>query len=153
MRYVYIRPFVDSAQRVLEKVLSERAVPGEMRLCSTPVVSRGVTSIVGVTGEGEGRVLFDMSAETALAISSAMNGTRLAELNELARDTIAELAGMMTGTAISTLANEGHRLKVSPPTLIAGENVTISNLQLETLIVPIETPLGEVIVNVAIATS
>lgn len=153
MRYVYIRPFVDSAQRVLEKVLSERAVPGEIRLSSAPVTSRGVTSIVGVTGEGEGRVLFDMSAETALAISSVMNGRRLGELDALARDTIAELAGMMTGGAISSLANDGHRLKVSPPTLIAGANVTISNLELETLIVPIETPLGEVIVNVAIATS
>jgi chemotaxis protein CheX len=153
VRYVYIRPFVDSAQRVLEKVLSERAVPGEIVLSSAPVTSRGVTSIVGVTGEGEGRVLFDMSAQTALAISSVMNGRPQSELDDLARDSIAELAGMMTGTAVSALADDGHRLKVSPPTLVAGANVTISNLALETLIVPIETPLGEVVVNVAIATS
>ena len=154
MRYTYIRPFVDSAQVVLEQVLSARIVAGEVELHSAPVVSRGVTAIVGVTGEAEGRVLFDMRMETALAIARAMNGEEgLAALDPLTKDTISELAGMMTGKAVSTLNDGGHRLEVTPPTLFAGDNVTISHAVLETLVVPLETSFGEVVVNVAVATS
>jgi CheY-specific phosphatase CheX len=34
---------------------------------------------------------------------------------------------MMTGRAVTVLNDRRHHLRVSPPTLIAGDNVTISN--------------------------
>ena len=111
-----------------------------------------MTAIVGVTGEGEGRVLFDMSRETALAIATEMNQEAQTDLGALAKETLSELASMMTGRAITVLNDRGHHLRVSPPTLIAGDNVTISNSELETLVVPLSTSCGEVIVNVAMET-
>lgn len=152
MRYDYVQPFVSSAREILEEVLSAQIQAGKVRLSPAPVSSRGVTAIVGVTGAGEGRVLFDMTRETALAIAARMNDEPQVELSGLAKDTLSELASMMTGRAISVLNDRGHRLKVSPPTLIAGDNVTISNAELETMVVPLETSLGEVVVNVAMAT-
>jgi chemotaxis protein CheX len=152
VRYTYIRPFVDAAQTVLEQVLSEPTQTGDLELASQSIVSRGLTTIVGVTGEAEGRVLLDMAPESALGIAGKMNGGELSELDELSRDTISELASMITGRAVSILNDAGHQLEVSPPTLLTGENVTISNLELETLVVPLHTSHGEVVVNVAIAT-
>jgi len=61
-------------------------------------------------------------------------------------------ASKMTGRAITVLNDRGHHLRASPPTLIAGDNVTISNAELETLVVPLSTSCGEVIVNVAMET-
>lgn len=81
-----------------------------------------------------------------------MNGEPIGELDQLAQDTLSELASMVAGRAVSALNDEGHRLKVTPPTLFAGENVIISGRELETLVVPLETRFGEVAVNVAIAT-
>lgn len=152
MRYDYVNPFVSSAREILEEVLSGRIEAGKIRLSPAPVSSRGVTAIVGVTGEGEGRVLFDMTIETALAIAAEMNDEPQNGLGPLAKDTLSELASIMTGRAITILNDRGHRLRVSPPTLIAGENVTISNTEMETMVVPLETSLGEVVVNVALAT-
>jgi len=152
MRYAYVQPFVDSAQRILAEAVPGRIVAGDLRLSSAALPSRGVTAIVGVTGEGEGRVLFDMDRETALRIASAMNGEPFHELDQLAKDTLCELAGMMTGKAVSALNDGGHRLRVTPPTLFTGENVSISGGELEALVVPLETPFGEIAVNVAIAT-
>jgi chemotaxis protein CheX len=111
-----------------------------------------VTAIVGVTGDSEGRVLFEMSRQTALAIAGEMNHEPQLELGSLARDTLSELASMMTGRAISLLNDKGYKLRVSPPTLVAGDNVMISTAELETLTVPLETTHGEVVVNVAMAT-
>jgi chemotaxis protein CheX len=152
VRYDFVNPFVSSAREILEEVLSGRIDAGKIRLSPAPVSSRGVTAIVGVTGEGEGRVLFDMSRETALAIATEMNQESQTDLGGLAKDTLSELASMMTGRAISVLNDRGHRLRVSPPTLIAGDNVTLSNSELETLVVPLSTSCGEVIVNVAMET-
>ncbi len=152
MRYTYIRPFVDAAQTVLEQVLSAEAAPGEPTLASKSVVSRGVTSIVGVTGEAHGSVLFDMSLASAKAVAEKMNGEPMSEFGDLGKDTLSELASMITGRAISILNDAGHELKVSPPTLLIGDNMTISGLELETLVVPLQTPLGDIVVNVAITT-
>jgi chemotaxis protein CheX len=152
VRYDFVNPFVSSAREILEEVLSGRIAAGKIRLSPAPVSSRGVTAIVGVTGEGEGRVLFDMSRETALAIATEMNQEAQADLGVLAKDTLSELASMMTGRAVTVLNDRGHNLRVSPPTLIAGDNVTISNSELETLVVPLSTSCGEVIVNVAMET-
>jgi chemotaxis protein CheX len=152
VRYDFVNPFVSSAREILEEVLAGRIDAGKIRLSPAPVSSRGVTAIVGVTGEGEGRVLFDMSRETALAIATEMNAEPQGQLSRLAQDTLSELASMMTGRAISVLNDRGHRLRVSPPTLVAGDNVTISNSEIETLVVPLSTSHGEVIVNVAMET-
>jgi chemotaxis protein CheX len=152
VRYDFVNPFVTSAREILEEVLAGRIDAGKIRLTPAPVSSRGVTAIVGVTGEGEGRVLFDMSRDTALAIATEMNEEPQTQLSRLAQDTLSELASMMTGRAISVLNDRGHRLRVSPPTLVAGDNVTISSSELETLVVPLSTSHGEVIVNVAMET-
>jgi chemotaxis protein CheX len=152
VRYTYIRPFVDAAQTVLEQVLSERAEAGELELISRSVASRGVTTIVGVTGEAEGRVFLDMTTASALLIVKKMNGENPSELDDLGRDTLSELTSMITGRAVAILNDAGHHLKVTPPTLLTGDNLTISNPELETLVVPLQTFVGEVVVNVAIAT-
>lgn len=152
MRYDYVQPFVSSAQEILAQVLSGQIAAGRVQLSPARSPGDGVTAIVGVTGDGEGRVLFEMSRQTALAIAGEMNDEPQPELGNLARDTLSELASMMTGRAISLLNDKGYQLRVSPPTLIAGDNVMISTAELETLTVPLETMHGEVVVNVAMVT-
>jgi chemotaxis protein CheX len=152
VRYDYVQPFVSSAQEILGQVLSGQIAAGKVQLSPSPKAGSGVTAIVGVTGEGEGRVLFEMSRETALAIATEMNDEPQEELGSLAQDTLSELASMMTGRAVSLLNDKGYQLRVSPPTLIAGDNVTISTAELETMTVPLETTHGEVVVNVAMVT-
>jgi chemotaxis protein CheX len=144
---------VDAAQTVLETVLSERTKPGEPQLSSKTVAGLGVATLVGITGEADGRLLIDMSKESALGIAERMNGREWSELDALGQDTLAELASMITGRAISTLNDAGHSLSVSPPTILIGENLLISGLDLETLVVPLQTSHGEVVVNIAVTTN
>ena len=153
MRYDYVQPFVTSAREILEQVLLGSTAAGTVALSPSPPPATGVAAIVGVMGdESEGRVLYEMSRSTALAIATEMNDEQQTELGNLAKDTLSELASMMTGRAISVLNDQGHRLRVSPPTVITGDNITISNSELETMVVPLSTAHGEVIVNVAMAT-
>ncbi len=150
MRIEYINPFVESAFNILKEVLNTELKRGELYLKSSSQPILGVATIVGLAGDVEGRVLFDMTEETALSIASAMNMEEMKELDELAKATINELANMITAQAVTKLHDLGFKFDLTPPAIITGENMTVSDTGVEALIVPVELPQGKIEINVAV---
>jgi len=150
MRLEYINPFVESAVNILETVLDVPIKRGELYLKAKSQPVLGVTAIVGLAGDVEGRVLIDMSTETAIAIASKMNMEEFPKLTELAKATITELANMIVAQAVTKLSDLGFKFELTPPTIFTGESMEISNFEVEALIVPIDTKLGEMEINVAL---
>ena len=144
MRVEYINPFSEAAYNILSQVLSEDIKRGDLYLKSTCMPVMGVAAIVGLAGDVEGRVIFDMTLDTA------MNNEELAEFDELARATITELANLITAQAVTKLHDLGFKFDLTPPALFTGENMKISNNDIEALIVPMTAPQGRVEINVAI---
>lgn len=150
MRVEYINPFSEAAYNILLQVLSEDIKRGDLYLKSTCMPVMGVAAIVGLAGDVEGRVIFDMTLDTALKIASAMNNEELSEFDELARATITELANLITAQAVTKLHDLGFKFDLTPPALFTGDNMKISNNDIEALIVPMTAPQGKVEINVAI---
>ena len=150
MRVEYINPFVEAAFNILKEVLGTEITRGDLYLKSSSQPVLGVTAIVGLTGDVEGRVLFDMSKETALAIASAMNGEEITKLDDLAKATINELANMITAQSVTKLSDLGYKFDITPPAIFTGEKMEVSDVSIEALIVPIEMPLGKLEINVAV---
>lgn len=154
MRVEYINPFVEAAFVVLQESLQTDVKRGELYLKSTSVPVLGVAAIIGLAGNVEGRVLLDMTRNTAIAIASGMLKSMemepITELNDLGRATITELANMITGQAVTKLHDLGFSFDLTPPALFTGDNMEISNADVEALIVPMETPHGKIEINVAI---
>ncbi|UTC76227.1 chemotaxis protein CheX [Treponema sp. OMZ 792] len=150
MRVEYINPFSEAAYNILSQVLSEDIKRGDLYLKSTCMPVMGVAAIVGLAGDVEGRVIFDMTLDTALKIASAMNNEELTEFDELARATITELANLITAQAVTKLHDLGFKFDLTPPALFTGDNMKISNNDIEALIVPMTAPQGKVEINVAI---
>ncbi|MCK5197764.1 MAG: chemotaxis protein CheX, partial [Spirochaetales bacterium] len=61
MRVEYINPFVEAAFDILKEVLGDDVQRGELYLKSTSQSVMGVAAFVGLAGNVEGRVLFDMT--------------------------------------------------------------------------------------------
>ncbi len=150
MRVEYINPFVESAFNVLKEVLNTDIKRGELYLKSTSQPVLGVATIIGLAGDVEGRVLLDMSQDTALSIASEMNMEKLETFDELGKATITELANMITGQAITKLHELGFKFDLTPPSMLTGNDMVISDSGVEALIVPIELPYGKLEINVAI---
>jgi chemotaxis protein CheX len=154
MRVEYINPFVESAYNVLKEVLNTEVHRGELYLKSTAMPVLGVAALVGLAGDVEGRVIFDMKKDTAINIASAMleamDMEPITTLNEMGRATITELANMITGQAVTKLHNLGFKFDLTPPAIFSGENMEISDSGVEALIVPMELPQGKIEINVAI---
>lgn len=150
MRVEYINPFVEASFNVLTEVLNCDVRRGELYLKSTSTPVMGVAAIVGLAGDVEGRVLFDMEKPTALKIASVMNGEQLPAFDDLAKATITELANMITAQAVTKLHDLGFQFDLTPPALFTGENMEVTNSEVEALIVPMETTHGKIEINVAI---
>lgn len=150
MRVEYINPFVEASFNVLKEVLGEEVKRGELFLKSTSQSVLGVAAIVGLAGDVEGRVLFDMTRDTALAVASAMNGEELTEMDDLGKATITELANMITGQAVTKLHELGFKFDLTPPAIITGTNMEVSDSGVEALIVPVDLNEGKIEINVAV---
>lgn len=150
MRVEYINPFVEAAYNILTEVLGGEITRGELYLKSTSMPVMGVAALVGLAGDVEGRVIFDMKMDTAMKIASKMNNEELAAFDDLAKATITELANLITAQAVTKLHDLGFRFDLTPPALFTGENMEISDHDVEALIVPMTTDQGRVEVNVAI---
>ena len=153
MRVEYINPFVESAFTILKEVLNSEVKRGEIYLKPTTMSIMGVAAMVGLAGDVEGRVLFDMTKETALAFAGAMNQEEFTAFDEMAKATIQELANMITAHAVSKLHDFGFKFDLTPPALFPGENMEVSpNLgEVEALIVPMQLgDHGKIEVNVVI---
>jgi chemotaxis protein CheX len=154
MRVEYINPFVESAYNVLTEVLQTEVTRGELYLKSAAMPMLGVAMIVGLAGDVEGRVLFDMKLETGIGVASTMLTTMdmepVTELNDMARATLTELANMITGQAVTKLHNLGFRFDLTPPAIFSGQNMEVSDPNFEALIVPMELPQGKIEINVAV---
>ena len=152
MRVEYINPFVESAFNVLKEVLNSDVKRGDIYLKPTSMTIMGVAGLVGLAGDVEGRVLFDMTKESALYISGTMNGENFTALDELAKATIQELANMITAQAVTKLHSLGFKFDLTPPALFTGDNMEVAtNLgEVEALVVPMELAKGKIEVNVAI---
>jgi len=150
MRVEYINPFVETAYSVLCEILGGEVKRGDLYLKSTSTPVMGVAALVGLAGDVEGRVLLDMTNETALNIASTMNMEKIDAMNELAKSTITELANIVTAQAVTKLHDLGFKFDLTPPALFTGERMEIANNDVEALIVPLITQQGKIEVNVAI---
>ena len=143
MRVEYINPFVEAAFNVLKEVLNSEVKRGDLYLKSSTMQIMGVAALVGLAGDVEGRVLFDMTKDTALAVASGMNNEDMKVVDDMVKATITELANMITAQAVTKLHDLGFKFDLTPPALFTGDNMEIANnLEVEALIVPMELGPG-----------
>src|SRR5438132_10809395 len=153
MRAEFINPFLQAATEVLESELGSLPVRGNIGLQRSAYTSDEVDAVVAVTGEVAGIVLFAMAETTARAIVSKMLGQDFPELDALAQSGIAEIGNVITGRAAVLLSEAGFASDLAPPMLLIGKNTMISTLDVQRLVIPMETEFGSVEVQVALKLS
>ena len=150
MRAEFINPFLQAATEVLETELGSAPRRGAVGLQRSAYTSDEVTAIVAVTGSIAGMVMFAMTEATARAMVSRMMGQDFAEFDALAQSGIAEIGNVITGRAAVLLSEAGFPSDLAPPMLLVGRNTLISTLDVQRLVIPIETDLGKIDIQVAL---
>jgi len=150
MRAEFINPFLQAATEVLESELGSLPVRGNIGLQRSAYTSDEVTAVVAVTGEVAGIVLFAMAETTARAIVAKMLGQDFPELDALAQSGIAEIGNVITGRAAVLLSEAGFPSDLAPPMLLIGRGTMISTLDVQRLVIPMETEFGSIEIQAAL---
>lgn len=111
--------------------------------------SSGISVAIGIIGRHDGRLIMDMSEKTALGMTKKI----LQDENQKIDDAInflSEFTNIITGNACSLLngLNRSFGLRVSPPTVFRGKDITISIGDIKSESFIITTDLGDVFMNV-----
>lgn len=150
MNVNFLNPFVEAAYQVLEVEAGVKAERGELAVERSACTSNDVTVMISMVGQVRGIVLYSISEHTGIQIVSKIMGQPFAEFDQLAQSGIAELGNVITGQASRRLAEAGFQADILPPTLVMGKGTLISTLDFQRLVVPLRTPLGDLLINLAL---
>ena len=149
MKMELIQPFINAADAVLAETLQCPTRVGDVTMEEEAYRRRGVASMVTIKGDIEGRIIFDMEPPTAAKVASYLAGSPMPESEEVARETVCELANMVIGSAITMLNDEGFRFKINPPIVHLDELGEKSSEDQESLVMCFDTDNGNVFMNIA----
>ncbi len=142
--------FIVAASEVLTSELGIHIKRGPLSLQRETYVTDEVTVLISLVGDVWGMAFYGMSFSTAIAILSRILGQEFNNFDELAQSGIGELGNVITGQASTKLAELGLTAQVSVPTLIVGKDTDISTLDIDRLVVPLETELGTIRLDLAL---
>ena len=151
MRMDLIQPFINSADAVLAQGLESPISIEYLTMEQEAYRRKGVAAEVILTGEIEGRIIFDVDLGTSLQLASRLAGVEVSETDEdLVREAVLELANQIIGNAVTSLNDQGFHFHVRPPTLHTSEQGSKSSEDTEALVMCFNTSSGNVFMNVAL---
>ena len=150
MKMELIQPFINAADAVLSQALKSPLSMGNLSMEEEGYRRRGVAAMVRLTGDIEGRVIFDLAPKTAAVVASHFAGTEVPESDELVREVVCELANQVIGNAVATLNDQGFHFRVHPPELHTSDQGSKGTADTEALVLFFETSSGSVFMNIAL---
>ncbi|MEP6643129.1 MAG: chemotaxis protein CheX [Acidobacteriaceae bacterium] len=150
MKLELIQPFINAADAVLAQGLKTPMSIGHLSMEQEAYRRRGMAALVRLTGDIEGRVIFDLDPATAVCLASGFSGMELTESDGLVREAVCELANQVIGNAVATLNDQGFHFRVHPPALLDEECGPKSTHDTEALVLCFETASGSAFMNIAL---
>jgi chemotaxis protein CheX len=150
MKMELIQPFINAADAVLAQGLQAPVSIGSISMEEETYRRKGVAALIWLTGDIEGRIVFDLDPKTASRIASQFAGTVLPESDQMVREAVCELANQVIGNAVTTLNDQGFHFRVHPPVLHTSEHGTKNSEDTEAMVLCFETPSGNVFMNIAL---
>jgi chemotaxis protein CheX len=149
MRMELIQPFINAADAVFAESLQAPTKIVDLEMEQEAYRRKGVAALIAIKGDIEGRVILDLSPEVALKVASQLAGTEVAASEQVVRETVCEMANMVIGNSVTLLNDQGFHFKVFPPEIHMDETGLAGSADTEALVICIETPCGNVYLNIA----
>ena len=151
MRMELIQPFINAADAVLSETLACPVTVSDISMEKEAYQRRGSAALVEITGDIEGRVIFDIEDGLAMKVARTIAGTDEIDADPLImRETVAELANLVIGNAVTTLNDQGFRFKVRPPVDHPAPLGFRGTEDIEALVMDFASSAGSVFMNIAL---
>ena len=149
MRMELIQPFINAADAVFAGSLQGPTKIVDLEMDGDAYRRKGVAALIAIKGDIEGRVILDLSPEVAIRVASQLAGTEVEASEQVVKETVCELANMVIGNSVTLLNDQGFHFKVFPPEVHMDETGLAGSADTEALVICIETPCGNIYLNIA----
>ncbi len=151
MKQEYVNPFIKAAIEVLAQTTQLNFSTNSPSLRKSPFLPDEVLISLGIVGELKGKVILSMDKEIAKSIASKMMmGMPVAELDDMSKSALCELGNMIMGNVATLLFNAGVTIDITPPTLLTGNNIEVSAVDMVTICIPIEAEGHKLILDLSV---
>ncbi len=124
METKYSNIFIDAWNTVLESFSTKRIMHADVKPPIENPNNRDIFVLMGIVGDIDGQVYMSMDAETGKILASEMlGGMEVTEVDELVVSAVGEMCNMVMGNACSSISLLNTTVDITPPTVIAGEEV------------------------------
>jgi chemotaxis protein CheX len=149
MRMELIQPFINAADAVFAESLQGPTKIVDLEMDEDAYRRKGVAALIAIKGDIEGRVILDLSPDVAMKVATILAGTELEASEQVVKETVCEMANMVIGNSVTLLNDQGFHFKVFPPEIHMDETGLAGSADTEALVICIETPCGNVYLNIA----
>lgn len=142
---------VEAVMKASAKILREMAKMdfeyGSAYVKESSFSPHDVSTVIGLSNDIKGIVVFSFPREVALAIANRfmelMGVAPAEEINENALSALAELVNTIMGHYMIAMEESGHSVNISPPTTVVGQDVTLGLGMVSKVVgVPVNLPSG-----------
>lgn len=149
MRMELIQPFINAADAVFAESLRAPTKISDLSMDEQAYRRKGIAAHTVIKGEIEGRIILDLAPDVAIKVASQLAGSAVPETEQVARETILEIANMIIGNSVTLLNDQGFRFKVFPPEIHSDDEGLSGSSDTEAMVISIETPCGPAYLNIA----
>ena len=149
MRMELIQPFINAADAVFAESLQAPTKILDLSMDENTYRRKGVAALIAIKGDIEGRVILDLSHEVAMKVASQLAGMEVEASEQVVKETVCELANMVIGNSVTLLNDQGFHFKVFPPEIHMDETGLAGSADTEAMVICLETPCGEIYLNIA----
>ena len=144
-----VNPIIDAFMEIMPQMGFPTPKRQRIYLQDRNVISNGVMLQVGFIKQMQGKVVYNMTTDTAKYIASTMMmGVPVTKFGELVQSALREMSNMLTARAATNFTKLGLDVDITTPELIISEDHTIKISDAQYLTVEME--VGGHIVEIAL---
>lgn len=138
------KPFIDATTNVLNTMAMMEAKPGKPFVKKDNTAYGDVSAVIGITGHKNGSISVSFTKKCAVALVKSMLGDDVQDIIQDTKDAVGEVTNMISGQARAGLANMGMVFQGATPSVIMGDNHTITHVSKSPVMaIPFTTKYGE----------
>lgn len=137
------KPFIKATVEVLSMMAMVNPKAGKPFVKKNNIAHGDVTGLVGLTGDKNGSISLSFEKNCAITIVKNMLGDDIQDILQDVKDAVGEITNMISGQARAGLAEMGLTLQGSTPSVIMGDNHSISHVtNAPIMAIPFDTENG-----------
>ncbi|MBP7072571.1 MAG: chemotaxis protein CheX [Clostridia bacterium] len=150
MKAEYVNSFYKATKEVFKLMVGIDPQKKDLRVIEDMVSSKDASVVLGVTGDLKGTILFGFPKDMTLEMIRIMSGMEMDRIDSFASSALGEVANIISGNAMTLLAENNYACDIVPPQIFIGEYKSFTMAGERALQLILTTPIGEFDINISL---